>query len=307
MEGRRRAISSPRSSAPRPTPRCFWYDQPQFDGRATVIRWRGKTANDCCVGCLLDRPLGTVRGTIRAPVGAWAQAMSCLRSRRGVAGKRTRLDVGAGERRRPTHGRQGKRPSFGAAYVVGKIGEITDLVNTRRWRFRHIAQAFQGFERCRSEFPSGRCVVTPREDDLQLRPGRIQDGNRSGKRPQTFVGLVMRAAKKAGHARRQLPLEPVPQLVAVRKGPARGGLGPTAIERPPPGDEGARLRHQCARFRSAPLPKHISYLKRFSRNLLAPCGGGSWRRPKRSSRPRQGLPVSPARRATGSRASTVRG
>jgi hypothetical protein len=38
-----------------------------------------------------------------------------------------------------------------------------------------------------------------RDDDLRVRPGRIQQGSRGGKRPQTFVGEVMRAAKKAGH------------------------------------------------------------------------------------------------------------
>ena len=41
--------------------------------------------------------------------------------------------------------------------------------------------------------------MTTRDDDLRVRPGRIQHGNRGGKRPQTFVGEVMRAAKKAGH------------------------------------------------------------------------------------------------------------
>jgi hypothetical protein len=77
--------------------------------------------------------------------------MSRLRFRRGVAGKRTRLDVGAEERRRPTHGLQGKRPAFGTAYVVGKIEGLTNGANTRCWRFRQIVQAFQGFARRRLE------------------------------------------------------------------------------------------------------------------------------------------------------------
>ena len=75
--------------------------------------------------------------------------MSLLWSRLGVAGKRTRSDVDAGERRRPTHGRQGKRPAFGAAYVVGKIEEFTNAANTHCWRFLQIVQAFQGFARRR--------------------------------------------------------------------------------------------------------------------------------------------------------------
>jgi hypothetical protein len=77
--------------------------------------------------------------------------MSRVRSHRDVAGKRTRLGVGAGERRRPTHGRQGKRPALGAAHVVGKIEEFTTTTNTGCWRFLRIVQAFQSFDRRRPE------------------------------------------------------------------------------------------------------------------------------------------------------------
>jgi len=41
--------------------------------------------------------------------------------------------------------------------------------------------------------------MTTRDDDLHVRPGRIRHGNQAAKRPKTFVGEVMRAAKKAGH------------------------------------------------------------------------------------------------------------
>ena len=41
--------------------------------------------------------------------------------------------------------------------------------------------------------------MTTRDDDLHVRPGRIRHGNQGAKRPKTFVGEVMRAAKKAGH------------------------------------------------------------------------------------------------------------
>jgi len=54
-----------------------------------------------------------------------------------------------------TNGRQGKRPAVGAAHVVGRIEEFTNVANTRCWRFRQIVQAFQGFERHRSELPGG--------------------------------------------------------------------------------------------------------------------------------------------------------
>ena len=65
------------------------------------------------------------------------------------------LRVVVGRHRNPTHGRQGKRPAFGAAYAVGKIDEFTNAANTRCWRFLQIVQTFQGFERRRSELPPG--------------------------------------------------------------------------------------------------------------------------------------------------------
>jgi len=34
--------------------------------------------------------------------------------------------------------------------------------------------------------------------DLRIRPGRIRDNGRSAARPKSFVGQVMRAAKRAG-------------------------------------------------------------------------------------------------------------
>ena len=36
----------------------------------------------------------------------------------------------------------------------------------------------------------------PRDDDLQIRPGRIEHGQRGARRPESFVGEVMRAAKQ---------------------------------------------------------------------------------------------------------------
>ena len=54
----------------------------------------------------------------------------------------------------PTDGKGKGRPS-GAAHVVGRIEEFTNVTNPRCWRFRQIVQAFQGFERHRSELPGG--------------------------------------------------------------------------------------------------------------------------------------------------------
>ncbi len=104
--------------------------------------------------------------------------------------------------------------------------------------------------------------MTTRDDDLRVRPGRIHHGNRGGKRPQTFVGEVMRAAKKAGH---------VGTSVRSSQGRSRSrfGRGRRAAVSIRLRANARRVvmkarvvRHQGARFRSAPLPKHIAYLKR---------------------------------------------
>jgi type IV secretory pathway VirD2 relaxase len=104
--------------------------------------------------------------------------------------------------------------------------------------------------------------MTTRDDDLRIRPGRIQHGNRGGKRPQTFVGEVMRATKKAGH---------VGDGFRSSQGRSRSRFGrgrrvAVSIRL----HSNARrvvmkarvVRHQGTRFRSAPLPKHMVYLKR---------------------------------------------
>jgi hypothetical protein len=41
--------------------------------------------------------------------------------------------------------------------------------------------------------------MTTGDDDLRIQPGRIRHGNQGAKRPKSFVGEVMRAAKRAGH------------------------------------------------------------------------------------------------------------
>lgn len=103
--------------------------------------------------------------------------------------------------------------------------------------------------------------MTTRDDDLRVRPGRIH-GNRGGKRPQTFVGEVMRAAKKAGHVGNSF-------RSSQGRSRSRFGRGRRAAVSIRLRSNARRVvmkarvvRHQGARFRSAPLPKHIAYLKR---------------------------------------------
>jgi type IV secretory pathway VirD2 relaxase len=104
--------------------------------------------------------------------------------------------------------------------------------------------------------------MTMRDDDVRVRPGRINHGNRGAKRPQTFVGEVMRAAKRAGH---------VGDSFRSSQGSSRSrfGRGRRAAVSIQLRSNSRRVvmkarvvRHHGSRFRSAPLPKHIKYLKR---------------------------------------------
>ncbi|MFT8932604.1 MAG: DUF3363 domain-containing protein [Acetobacter syzygii] len=105
--------------------------------------------------------------------------------------------------------------------------------------------------------------MATRDDSLTVRPGRIQYGNR-GARPKSFVGEVMRAAKKAGHTGTRFGAK------------GRGGGGGSRFGRGRRAALSMRLRsnarrvvvkarvvrQQGTRFRSAPLARHIAYLRR---------------------------------------------
>jgi type IV secretory pathway VirD2 relaxase len=110
--------------------------------------------------------------------------------------------------------------------------------------------------------PARVSAVSASDDDIQVRPGRIRHGNRGARRPQTFVGEVMRAAKKAGHIG-----------ASFRSGQGRSrsrfGRGRRAAVSIRLRSNARRVvmkarvvRQQGSRFRSAPLPKHMAYLKR---------------------------------------------
>lgn len=80
--------------------------------------------------------------------------MSAIAGHRAVEGCGGGLCVRDSQHRNPTNGRQGKRPAFGAAHVVGKIEEFANTANTRCWRFLEIVQEFQCSERHRPESPA---------------------------------------------------------------------------------------------------------------------------------------------------------
>jgi type IV secretory pathway VirD2 relaxase len=105
--------------------------------------------------------------------------------------------------------------------------------------------------------------MSQHDNDFRVRPGRIRDSECSSSRPKSFVGQVMRAAKRAGH-------------VGDGFGRGKGGASRSRFGR---GRRAALslslrstsrrvvmkarvVRHQGRRFRSAPLAKHITYLKR---------------------------------------------
>jgi len=105
--------------------------------------------------------------------------------------------------------------------------------------------------------------MATRDDELQIRPGRIQHGNRGAKRPKTFVGEVMRAAKRAGHTGKSFG------GAGGRKGRSTFGRGRRAALSLSSRSPGRRVvvmtrivRHQGKRFTAAPLARHVAYLKR---------------------------------------------
>jgi type IV secretory pathway VirD2 relaxase len=105
--------------------------------------------------------------------------------------------------------------------------------------------------------------VSQHDNDLRVRPGRIRDSGRSPSRPNSFVGQVMRAAKRAGHVGNGFGRD----KAGVSR--SRFGRGRRAALSLSLRSTSRRVvmkarvvRHHGTRFRSAPLPKHITYLKR---------------------------------------------
>ena len=100
------------------------------------------------------------------------------------------------------------------------------------------------------------------EDDLRIRPGRIRDKGRGAARPKSFVGQVMRAARKAGHTGKGFGREG--RRVGSRFGRGRSAALALSLRSPSRRVviKARVVRHRGNRFRSAPLTKHVSYLKR---------------------------------------------
>jgi type IV secretory pathway VirD2 relaxase len=100
------------------------------------------------------------------------------------------------------------------------------------------------------------------EDDLHVRPGRIRDSGRGVRRQRSFVGQVMRAARKAGHTGRGFG----PQGGRPNSRFGRGRSAALALSLRTPSRrvvmKARVVRHRGYKFRSALLAKHVSYLRR---------------------------------------------
>lgn len=104
--------------------------------------------------------------------------------------------------------------------------------------------------------------MSRRDDEVRIRPGRVRDGGRGAGKPQSFVGQVTRAVRKAGHTGPGLG-----RGVSARGGGfGRGRAAAAALALRSPQRrvviKARVVRQRGAGFRSAPLAKHISYLQR---------------------------------------------
>jgi type IV secretory pathway VirD2 relaxase len=104
--------------------------------------------------------------------------------------------------------------------------------------------------------------MSSRDDEVRVRPGRIRDGGRGAGKPQSFVGQVMRAARKAGHTGSGFGRGASGRAAGFGRG--RAAAAALALRSPQRRVviKARVVRQRGARFRSAPLAKHLSYLQR---------------------------------------------
>jgi type IV secretory pathway VirD2 relaxase len=105
--------------------------------------------------------------------------------------------------------------------------------------------------------------MTRRGDELRVRPGRIAHGNKGAHKAKSYVAQVMRATKKAGHVGAHFGGA---GKKATRSTFGRGRKAAHALSLKSPTRRvvvmARVVRHRGAKFRSAPLSKHIAYLRR---------------------------------------------
>ena len=189
--------------------------------------------------------------------------MSEIGLHRSLAGLGVGLSVGLGVQGNTTNGRQDKSADLRSG-ACGWLGWIISAHSAIRacWRFRRKAQGIQRPER-RRPFSEARAAMSTRDDDIHLRPGRIRHGNQGAKRPKSFVGEVMRAAKKAGHTGRTFGRS---GGSAGRSTFGRGRRAALSLSSRSPGRRVVIMtrivRHQGKRSARRRSSKHVAYLKR---------------------------------------------
>jgi type IV secretory pathway VirD2 relaxase len=100
------------------------------------------------------------------------------------------------------------------------------------------------------------------DGELHIRPGRIRNGGRGAAKPKSFVGQVMRAARKAGHTGKGFGREG--RCAGSRFGRGRSAALALSLRSPSRRVviKARVVRHRGTKFRSAPLARHLGYLKR---------------------------------------------
>jgi len=105
--------------------------------------------------------------------------------------------------------------------------------------------------------------MSRRDDDLRIRPGHIGHDTKGARKPKSFVAQVMRAAKKAGHTGTRFGRG---SRKTGRSTFGRGRKAALVLSMTSPSRRVAVkakvVRHRGFKFRSVPLAKHITYLKR---------------------------------------------
>jgi type IV secretory pathway VirD2 relaxase len=105
--------------------------------------------------------------------------------------------------------------------------------------------------------------MAARDDEIRIRPGRIRHGHLGAKRPSSFAGEVMRAAKKAGHTGKGFG-----RTGASNSGSTfgRGRRAALALSSRSPARRvvimARVVRHRGRQFVAAPLARHVAYLRR---------------------------------------------
>jgi type IV secretory pathway VirD2 relaxase len=152
-------------------------------------------------------------------------------------------------------------PSAGRKWLVGM--DILDIVPPRLLSGPLYSSINSTIRATPIGATRGWLAMTTRVDDIALRPGRIRHGNQRARRPDSFVVEVMRAAKKAGHVgksfRNRSGAKNRSTFGRGRRAAASLSLQSTARRVVM---KARVVRHHGAKFRSAPLRKHIAYLKR---------------------------------------------